>query len=125
MKGPRWTDPDGRETTFEQILAHWSCFDANGERLRRIATFTASATNVRDWRLFAVKALAKEEQCTDANAECHRTPPLLAQFLPAWPGAAARRKSWILAELGAPCWIRTSDPQIRSLVLYPTELRAP
>ncbi|GBQ99102.1 hypothetical protein AA102526_1690 [Asaia lannensis NBRC 102526] len=25
---------------------------------------------------------------------------------------------------GAPCWIRTSDPQLRRLLLYPTELRA-
>jgi hypothetical protein len=27
--------------------------------------------------------------------------------------------------VGAPGTIRTSDPQIRSLVLYPAELRAP
>jgi hypothetical protein len=27
--------------------------------------------------------------------------------------------------IGAPGTIRTSDPQIRSLVLYPAELRAP
>jgi hypothetical protein len=26
---------------------------------------------------------------------------------------------------GAPCWTRTSDPQLRRLLLYPTELRAP
>jgi hypothetical protein len=26
---------------------------------------------------------------------------------------------------GAPGWNRTSDPQLRRLMLYPTELRAP
>ena len=26
---------------------------------------------------------------------------------------------------GAPWWIRTTDPQLRRLLLYPTELRAP
>ena len=28
-------------------------------------------------------------------------------------------------EIGAPYWTRTSDPQLRRLLLYPTELRAP
>jgi hypothetical protein len=29
------------------------------------------------------------------------------------------------AIVGAPWWIRTTDPQLRRLLLYPTELRAP
>src|SRR5208337_1834349 len=28
-------------------------------------------------------------------------------------------------DFGAPWWIRTTDPQLRRLLLYPTELRAP
>ena len=41
-----------------------------------------------------------------------------------------RRPSWtglvfdFSEEIGAPGTIRTSDPQIRSLMLYPAELRA-
>jgi hypothetical protein len=31
----------------------------------------------------------------------------------------------VIEKIGAPERIRTSDPQIRSLVLYPAELRAP
>jgi hypothetical protein len=33
--------------------------------------------------------------------------------------------SWTFAQSGAPEGIRTPDPQIRSLVLYPAELPAP
>jgi hypothetical protein len=39
---------------------------------------------------------------------------------------AASRLSWTpLQKTGAPWWIRTTDPQLRRLLLYPTELRAP
>ena len=34
------------------------------------------------------------------------------------------KRLWLLGENGAPGRIRTSGPQIRSLVLYPAELRA-
>jgi hypothetical protein len=36
-----------------------------------------------------------------------------------------RRRSVTHCKYGAPWWIRTTDPQLRRLLLYPTELRAP
>src|SRR5690606_25369349 len=43
---------------------------------------------------------------------------------PGSPKASPRHEFSLLFENGAPERIRTSDPQIRSLVLYPAELRA-
>ncbi len=53
-----------------------------------------------------------------------------------WDGAAVTGwdgKIWVrrwggtvagVVDFGAPWWIRTTDPQLRRLLLYPTELRA-
>jgi hypothetical protein len=48
--------------------------------------------------------------------ECQENRRAVARFLEARVRA--------MEETGAPGRIRTSDPQIRSLVLYPAELRA-
>jgi hypothetical protein len=38
-------------------------------------------------------------------------------------GAATAHNHRIFKEIGDPGWIRTSDPQLRRLMLYPAELR--
>src|SRR4051794_35764346 len=60
----------------------------------------------------------------------HRAEPLLTGCLrvarqqPFAAFGATAKRLWLLTENGAPGRIRTSGPQIRSLVLYPAELRA-
>ena len=39
--------------------------------------------------------------------------------------ASIPRNRVAILNFGAPCWTRTSDPQLRRLLLYPPELRAP
>ena len=48
-------------------------------------------------------------------------PPLLPKTILAQKSVLER--GYITENIGDPGWIRTSDPQLRRLVLYPAELR--
>jgi hypothetical protein len=71
--------------------------------------------------------LKPHPKATDAAANGPPQPATRRQSVPASrEGAAAVKRfgSDSMEEIGAPGTIRTSDPQIRSLMLYPAELRA-
>src|SRR5258705_6832693 len=68
--------------------------------------------------------LSAEGQCTDANAECRRIPPLLRQRISS--SVAQRSGSQEIvnsAEFGGPDTIRTCGLRLRRATLYPAELR--
>ena|ERR1039458_5395845 len=48
---------------------------------------------------------------------------LMCTLSPKTAPALFRHGALVLVFIGDPGWIRTSDPQLRRLVLYPTELR--
>ena len=61
-------------------------------------------------------------RCTSSRMSLSSLPSRYPAQPPA--GRLARSEFYLLFKNGAPERIRTSDPQIRSLVLYPAELRA-
>ena len=95
------------------------------ERVSAAQLVSRSPANRTSWAIAIVRPAGRGLLRRSTLSACGTRTPSQS---PARPASGVRcgpaKALFLLGKNGAPERIRTSDPQIRSLVLYPAELRA-